>query len=152
MSYLIKTSLRENGIYNLFLNKNPLKTVVNDIFELIVTIIRKLYISHNVLYHTFFLLSNKFELKIFSGSDDIRATDPIHTRPRGIFRPISEIPEWPFSKSIYDDPVAAGERIQVPGYRYDPLHRDTYGYSPRKIFPHNYGSLDRYRPGKSKLN
>ncbi|RZC35666.1 hypothetical protein BDFB_014554, partial [Asbolus verrucosus] len=57
---------------------------------------------------------------------------------------------WPFGKSIYDDPSHAAERIHVPGYRYDPLHRDTYGYSPRPIFPHNYGSLDRYRPGKSK--
>ncbi|EFA01468.1 uncharacterized protein Mf isoform X1 [Tribolium castaneum] len=84
------------------------------------------------------------------GSQDIRATDPIHTRPRGIFRPISDLPElgsgWPFGKSIYDDPIHAGERIHVPGYRYDPLHRDTYGYSPRPIYPHNYGSLDRYRP------
>jgi len=91
-------------------------------------------------------------VRSLKGSDDIRATDPIHTRPRGIFRPLSELPElstgWPYSKSIYDDPSHAGERIHVPGYRYDPLHRDTYGYSPRAIYPHNYGSLDRYRPGK----
>ncbi|CAH1965509.1 unnamed protein product [Acanthoscelides obtectus] len=84
-----------------------------------------------------------------SGSDDLRATDSVHSR-RGIFRPLSDIPElstgWPFGKSIYDEPSAAAERIHVPGYRYDPLHRDTYGYSPRPIFPHNYGSLDRYRP------
>lgn len=96
-------------------------------------------------------LANK---TIFVGSQDIRASDPIYSRPRGIFRPISDLPElgssWPFGKSIYDDPSAAAERIHVPGYRYDPLHRDTYGYSPRAIFPHNYGSLDRYRPGKSK--
>ncbi|KAK9885738.1 hypothetical protein WA026_012505 [Henosepilachna vigintioctopunctata] len=85
-------------------------------------------------------------VRSLKGSDDIRATDPIHSRPRGIFRPISEIPEWPYTKSIFDDPINAGERIHVPGYRYDPLHRDTYGYSPRPIFPHNYGSLDRYRP------
>jgi len=85
-------------------------------------------------------------VRSLKGSDDIRASDPIHSRPRGIFRPISEIPDWPASKSIYDDPIHAGERIHVPGYRYDPLHRDIYGYSPRPIYPHNYGSLDRYRP------
>lgn len=86
------------------------------------------------------------------GSDDIRATDHIYSKPRGIFRPISEFAEfntWPYNKSIYDDPSAPADRIHVPGYRYDPLHRDTYGYSPRPIFPHNYSSLDRYRPGKS---
>ncbi|XP_022914508.1 uncharacterized protein [Onthophagus taurus] len=86
-------------------------------------------------------------VRSLKGSDDIRATDPIY-RPRGIFRPINEFAEfsstWP--KSIYDDPIHAGERIHVPGYRYDPLHRDTYGYSPRPIFPHNYSTLDRYRP------
>ncbi|XP_023015644.1 myofilin isoform X1 [Leptinotarsa decemlineata] len=88
-------------------------------------------------------------VRSLKGSDDIRATDSVHSR-RGIFRPLSDIPElsssWPFGKSIYDDPSAAAERIHVPGYRYDPLHRDTYGYSPRPIYPHNYGSLDRYRP------
>lgn len=87
------------------------------------------------------------------GSQDICATDSHYARPRGIFRPISDYPEfshWP-TKSIYDVPSAPSERIHVPGYRYDPLHRDTYGYSPRAIYPHNYpstASLDRYRPGK----
>ncbi|XP_019873025.1 uncharacterized protein LOC109601245 isoform X1 [Aethina tumida] len=89
-------------------------------------------------------------VRSLKGSDDIRATDPVHSRPRGVFRPLSDIPElsssWPWSKSIYDDPLAAGERIHGPGYRYDPVHRDIYGYSPRPIYPHNYGSLDRYRP------
>ncbi|XP_030750715.1 LOW QUALITY PROTEIN: uncharacterized protein LOC115878378 [Sitophilus oryzae] len=89
-------------------------------------------------------------VRSLKGSDDLRASDPVSARPRGIFRPISDLPElssgWPFGKSIYDEPSHAAERIHVPGYRYDPLHRDTYGYSPRPIFPHNYGSLDRYRP------
>ncbi|XP_060530966.1 uncharacterized protein LOC132704758 isoform X2 [Cylas formicarius] len=89
-------------------------------------------------------------VRSLKGSDDLRASDPVHARPRGIFRPLSDLPElssgWPFGKSIYDDPSHAAERIHVPGYRYDPLHRDTYGYSPRPIYPHNYGSLDRYRP------
>ncbi|XP_028127713.2 uncharacterized protein LOC114324164 isoform X1 [Diabrotica virgifera virgifera] len=88
-------------------------------------------------------------VRSLKGSDDLRATDSVSSR-RGIFRPISDIPEisssWPYTKSIYDEPSAAAERIHVPGYRYDPVHRDIYGYSPRPIYPHNYGSLDRYRP------
>ncbi|GJQ77524.1 putative myofilin [Trypoxylus dichotomus] len=88
-------------------------------------------------------------VRSLKGSDDIRATDSV--RPRSLFRPLSDYPEflstWPYGKSIYDNPIAAADRITVPGYRYDPLHRDTYGYSPRPIFPHNYSSsLDRYRP------
>lgn len=69
-------------------------------------------------------LRNEWErVKIdwFLGSDDLRASDSQYSRPRGIFRPISDIPDvhtgWPFSKSIYDDPSAAAERIHVPGYR-----------------------------------
>ncbi|KAK5643489.1 hypothetical protein RI129_007334 [Pyrocoelia pectoralis] len=89
------------------------------------------------------------------GSEDLRAPEGSHSRPHGIFRPITEFPPlsstwdtWPYGKSIYDDPIHAGERVNVPGYRYDPLHRDIYGYSPRRIFPHNYGysPLARYRP------
>lgn len=92
------------------------------------------------------------------GSEDLRAPEGIYGgKPRGIFRPVSDFPTlsstwdtWPYGKSIFDDPSHAAERVNVPGYRYDPLHRDIYGYSPRKIFPHNYGysPLDRYRPGK----
>lgn len=80
-------------------------------------------------------------VRSLKGSEDIRAHD---RSPSGILRPLED--SWPYSKSIYDDPIHAAERIHTPGYRYDPLHRDTYGYSPRPIFPHNYGSLDRYRP------
>ena len=84
-------------------------------------------------------------VRSLKGSEDIRADDT--KRPSSIFRPISDYEStWPYGKSIYDDPTIAAERITVPGYRYDPLHRDTYGYSPRNIYPHNYGSLDRYRP------
>lgn len=89
-------------------------------------------------------------VRSLKGSDDIRANDSYTRSPKGIFRPISDYPEfsstWPYGKSIYDDPIHAAERINVPGYRYDPLHRNTYGYTPRDIYPHNYGSLDRYRP------
>jgi len=92
-------------------------------------------------------------VRSLKGSDDIRASDHYSRSPSSHFRPVSDYPEysstWPHGKSIYDDPIHAAERINVPGYRYDPLHRDTYGYSPRNIYPHNYGSLDRYRPGKS---
>lgn len=90
-------------------------------------------------------------VRSLKGSDDLRAPESVYSpRSRGIFRPLTDLHEttWPFTKSIYDDPIHAGERIHVPGYRYDPLHRDVYGYSPRPIFPHNYGysPLERYRP------
>lgn len=91
-------------------------------------------------------------VRSLKGSDDIRATDVSHRTPRGIFRPLSdyasELNTWPYTKSIYDDPIHASERITVPGYRYMPIHRETYGYSPRAIYPHQYANLDRYRPGK----
>jgi hypothetical protein len=53
------------------------------------------------------------------GTDDIRAPEHTH-RPRGIFR--SDFPElhstsWPFGKSIYENPIHAADRINVPGYR-----------------------------------
>lgn len=53
------------------------------------------------------------------GTDDIRAPEHTH-RPRSIFR--SEFPElhspsWPFGKSIYENPIHAADRINVPGYR-----------------------------------
>ncbi|GLV35802.1 Myofilin [Carabus blaptoides fortunei] len=90
-------------------------------------------------------------VRSLKGSDDIRASEPTHRTPRGIFRPLSDFPElhsttWPYGKSIYDDPIHASERISVPGYRYNPIHRETYGYSPRAIYPHQYANLDRYRP------
>lgn len=92
-------------------------------------------------------------VRSLKGSEDLRAPEGIYSRPRGIFRPITDLPElssttWPYGKSIYDEPSHAAERINVPGYRYDPLHRDVYGYSPRAIYPHNYGynPIDRYRP------
>lgn len=89
-------------------------------------------------------------VRSLKGTDDMRAPDPVHIRPRGIFRPLlSELPDlhtntWPH-KSIYDDPTAANERIHVPGYRYVPVSRETYGISPRNIYPPSY--YDRYRTG-----
>ncbi|XP_026477824.1 uncharacterized protein LOC113383780 [Ctenocephalides felis] len=88
-------------------------------------------------------------VRSLKGSDDIRAPESAY-RPRSAFRPLSSFPEftstWPLSRSIYDDPSHAAERITVPGYRYLPIHRETYGYSPRDLYPHRYDGLDRYRP------
>lgn len=61
------------------------------------------------------------------GSEDIRANEGRDDYHRTGF-------------SIYDEPTTAAGRITVPGYRYLPVHRDTYGYSPRNIY-------SRERPG-----
>ena len=63
------------------------------------------------------------------GSEDIRANEG-----REDYR-------TPYT--IYDEPSTAAGRITVPGYRYLPVHRETYGYSPRAI----YGRPSQ-RPGK----
>lgn len=75
------------------------------------------------------------------GSDDIRAHDTPKSRPT--WR--SEVS--PTFRSIYDEPATASERITGVGYRYLPVHRDTYGYSPRAIYTHHYN-----RPGKLLYN
>ena len=80
------------------------------------------------------------------GTDDMRAPDRITPRPRSIFRPLlSDFPElstgWPYSKSMYDEPLHAVDRISVPGYRYLPVSREIYGYTPRNLYP------APYRPG-----
>lgn len=59
------------------------------------------------------------KLLIMTGTDDIRAPEHTH-RPRSIFR--SDYPElhstsWPFGKSIFENPIHAADRINVPGYR-----------------------------------
>lgn len=82
------------------------------------------------------------------GSEDIRAEERYRPTRRSVFPELST--SWPYTKSIYDDPIVAADRISVPGYRYLPVHREVYGYSPRPIYTHNYArSLDRYRPGES---
>ena len=90
-------------------------------------------------------------VRALKGTDDMRAPESSR-RPHGIFRPLitSEFPEfsaWPHSKSIYDEPIHPHDRINVPGYRYNPVSRETYGVSPRNIYPHHYSSSDRFRPG-----
>ncbi|XP_071555990.1 uncharacterized protein Mf isoform X1 [Temnothorax nylanderi] len=89
-------------------------------------------------------------VRALKGTDDIRAPEHTH-RPRGIFR--SDFPElhstsWPFGKSIYENPIHAADRINVPGYRYLPVHREIYGYSPRQLYPHQYKPVERFTPAK----
>ncbi|KAL6428880.1 hypothetical protein ACFW04_008011 [Cataglyphis niger] len=87
-------------------------------------------------------------VRALKGTDDIRAPEHTH-RPRSIFR--SDYPElqsnWPFGKSIFENPIHAADRINVPGYRYLPVHREIYGYSPRQLYPHQYKPVERFTPG-----
>lgn len=69
-------------------------------------------------------------IDLYLGSEDIRANEG-----REDFR-------TPYT--IYDEPSTAAGRITVPGYRYLPVHRETYGYSPRNIY-----SRPSQRPRKS---
>lgn len=88
-------------------------------------------------------------VRALKGTDDIRAPEHTH-RPRGIFRsdfPELHSPSWPFGKSIFENPIHAADRINVPGYRYLPVHREIYGYSPRQLYPHQYKPVERFTPG-----
>ncbi|XP_046383481.1 uncharacterized protein LOC124154042 [Ischnura elegans] len=87
-------------------------------------------------------------VRALKGTDDMRAPEG-SSRPRSIFRPLlsdfptfsSKLDTWPYGQSIYADPTQPYDRIHVPGYRYLPISRETYGYTPRNLYP------DRYRPG-----
>jgi len=73
-------------------------------------------------------------VRSLKGSEDIRA----HEIPR-TSRPYSTFLDSPATyRSIYDVPATANERVQSHGYRYLPVSRDTYGYSPRAIYDHHY--------------
>lgn len=63
-------------------------------------------------------------IRSLKGSDDIRA----HDSPVWRHRPIL----------LYDELDTASGRINSPGYHYLPVHRETYGYSPRPIYDHHY--------------
>lgn len=63
-------------------------------------------------------------IRSLKGSDDIRANDG----PTWRNRPILLLNEL-------DTPAG---RVQSPGYHYSPVHRETYGYSPRPIYDHQY--------------
>nr|CAD7403874.1 unnamed protein product [Timema cristinae] len=96
-------------------------------------------------------------VRALKGTDDMRAPERISSRPRSLFHPLSsdfpEMGSWPYSKSIYDDPSTANERITVPGYRYQPVSRETYGYSPRNLYPRSayYPSYDSNKPWADHL-
>uniref|UniRef100_T1DFC9 Putative myofilin n=1 Tax=Psorophora albipes TaxID=869069 RepID=T1DFC9_9DIPT len=63
-------------------------------------------------------------IRSLKGSDDIRA----HDAPSYLRRPIL----------LYDELDTPAGRVQSPGYHYLPVHRETYGYSPRPIYDHQY--------------
>jgi len=65
-------------------------------------------------------------VRALKGTDDMRADESLYKRPARAF---SELPDF-FGKPN-SDPSA---RIFAPGYRYLPVSRDTYGYSPRAIY------------------
>ena len=72
-------------------------------------------------------------IRSLKGSEDIRA----HETPRATSR-YSSYDSPAAYRSIYDEPSSANERVQSHGYRYLPVSRDTYGYSPRAIYDHHY--------------
>jgi len=73
------------------------------------------------------------------GTTDMRADDHKYGATPRSARAMSEFPEF-FTKSIadeyspYSDSSAPSHRIYAPGYRYLPISRETYGYSPRAIY------------------
>lgn len=77
-------------------------------------------------------------MRALKGTDDMRAPEQT-LRPRSVFRPYmydypefsSKLDTWPYNKSIYEDPIAPLDRINTAGYRYQPISRETYGYTPR---------------------
>ncbi|XP_075146592.1 myofilin isoform X2 [Haematobia irritans] len=79
-------------------------------------------------------------IRSLKGSEDIRA----HETPRA-GRPYSSYLDAPSTfRSIYEEPATANERVQSHGYRYLPVSRDTYGYSPRAIYDHHYSRTTNY--------
>ncbi|XP_063707451.1 uncharacterized protein LOC134836147 isoform X1 [Culicoides brevitarsis] len=72
-------------------------------------------------------------VRSLKGSDDIRAQETSRWDRR------------PFAH-LFEDHEIPHHRILVPGYRYLPVHRETYGYSPRPIYPSHYRSYEKLRP------
>lgn len=73
-------------------------------------------------------------VRALKGTEDMRAEESTSTRRR----PFSEMPD--LFQSRFDDMLPkssedANTRIRAPGYRYQPVSRETYGYSPRAIQP-----------------
>ncbi|KAF7991384.1 hypothetical protein HCN44_002946 [Aphidius gifuensis] len=89
-------------------------------------------------------------VRALKGTDDMRAPEHTH-RPRGLFSDFPELrssTSWPYGKSIYENPLHASDRINVPGYRYLPVHREIYGSSPRQLYPHQYKPVERFTSAK----
>ncbi|XP_063707452.1 uncharacterized protein LOC134836147 isoform X2 [Culicoides brevitarsis] len=76
-------------------------------------------------------------VRSLKGSDDIRAQETSRWDRR------------PFAH-LFEDHEIPHHRILVPGYRYLPVHRETYGYSPRPIYPSHYRSYEKLRPALLK--
>jgi len=79
----------------------------------------------NYLLHTTFCRS--------TGTEDMRAEEGALARSR---RPFSEMTDM-FPRIFNDvSPTActedAASRVKAPGYRYMPVSRETYGYSPSR--------------------
>jgi len=72
-------------------------------------------------------------VRALKGTEDMRAEEGVPLRRR----PYSEIPD--LFPRMFDDMLPtpstedANARIRAPGYRYQPVSRETYGYSPRPI-------------------
>jgi len=77
-------------------------------------------------------------VRALKGTDDMRADDSSYKRPAS--RAISEFPDF-FGSSSHPEP---SQRIFAPGYRYLPVSRETYGYSPRAIY--GLDKTPRYAP------
>lgn len=72
-------------------------------------------------------------IRSLKGSEDIRAHET--PKPRAYSAYVDSPPAY---RSIFDEPATPSERIHSLGYRYQPVSRDTYGYSPRAIYDHHY--------------
>jgi len=74
-------------------------------------------------------------------------------RHRDLLRPsraMSELPDWmKTTSSPFDIAGDANCRIHSPGYRYNPVSRETYGYGPRSL--HTDTSSPKYMPRPCKF-
>jgi hypothetical protein len=75
-------------------------------------------------------------VRALKGTEDMRAEEGSVPSRR---RPFSEMPD--LFPRMFDDMLPtpstedANARIRAPGYRYQPVSRETYGYSPRSFQP-----------------
>jgi hypothetical protein len=84
-------------------------------------------------------------VRALKGTDDMRADDSTYKRPRS--RALSEFPDF-FGGNSYSAPDPS-QRIFAPGYRYLPVSRETYGYSPRPIYGYERPSTYVPRAGRA---